>query len=143
MSAMLTEAVRLPSALGVNVTIIVQLPPTATELPHVLVSPKSPALVPESWILVMVTVEFPVLLRVTTWDALGVRRGWLPKFKVEAVRLTTETVPVPVRVTVCGLLVALSVIIIDAVRLPEAVGLKVTLIVQVPCAATELPQVLV
>jgi hypothetical protein len=34
---MLTEAVRLPLAKGVNVTLMVQLPPAATELPHVLV----------------------------------------------------------------------------------------------------------
>jgi hypothetical protein len=34
---MLTEAVRLPLAAGVNVTLIVQLLPAATELPQVLV----------------------------------------------------------------------------------------------------------
>jgi hypothetical protein len=34
---MLTEAVRLPLAEGVNFTLIVQWAPTATDLPHVLV----------------------------------------------------------------------------------------------------------
>jgi hypothetical protein len=34
---MLTEAVRLPLAEGLNVTLIVQWAPAATELPHVLV----------------------------------------------------------------------------------------------------------
>jgi hypothetical protein len=34
---MLTEAVRLPLAVGMKVTLIVQLLPAATELPHVLV----------------------------------------------------------------------------------------------------------
>jgi hypothetical protein len=34
---MLTEAVRLPLAEGLKVTLIVQLAPAATELPHVLV----------------------------------------------------------------------------------------------------------
>jgi hypothetical protein len=34
---MLTEAVRLPLAAGLNVTLIVQLALAATELPHVLV----------------------------------------------------------------------------------------------------------
>jgi hypothetical protein len=34
---MLSEAVRLPLAEGVNLTLIVQLAPPATELPHVLV----------------------------------------------------------------------------------------------------------
>jgi hypothetical protein len=33
---MLTEAVRGPRAVGVNVTLIVQLPPTANGLTHVL-----------------------------------------------------------------------------------------------------------
>jgi len=38
LSVMLTEAVKLPTAAGVNVTLIVQLPPfAATELPQVLV----------------------------------------------------------------------------------------------------------
>jgi hypothetical protein len=34
---MLTEAVRLPLAVGVKVTLIVQLAPAATELPQALV----------------------------------------------------------------------------------------------------------
>jgi hypothetical protein len=34
---MLTEAARLPLAEGVNVTLILQFPPAATELPQVLV----------------------------------------------------------------------------------------------------------
>ncbi len=46
LSVMLTEAVRVPVAEGVKVTLIVQLAPAATELPHVLVCAKSPALVP-------------------------------------------------------------------------------------------------
>ena len=49
----------------------------------------------------------------------------------------------PVRLTVCGLPVALSVMVTEAVRLPGAVGVKVTLMVQLPPAGTELPQVLV
>ena len=46
LSEMLIEAVRLPLAEGVKVTLIVQFAPTATELPHVLVWAKSPALAP-------------------------------------------------------------------------------------------------
>ena len=141
LSVMLTEAVRPPVVVGVNVTVIVQLPPAATEPPHVFVSPKSPALVPVSWMLVMVKAAFPVLFRVTTWEALGVRRVWLPKFKVVAVRLTKEVVPVPVRATVCGLGVPLLVSVKEAVRVPLAEGVKVTLIVQVAPAATDPPQV--
>jgi hypothetical protein len=42
LSEMLTAAVRVPVAVGVNVMLIVQLPPAATELPQVFVSEKSP-----------------------------------------------------------------------------------------------------
>ena len=49
----------------------------------------------------------------------------------------------PERLTDCGLPLALSVMLTEAVRLPLAVGMKVTLIVQLLPAATELPHVLV
>jgi hypothetical protein len=52
-------------------------------------------------------------------------------------------VAVPERLIVWGLPLALSVMMSEAHRLPLAVGLKVTLIVQFAPAATELRQVLV
>src|SRR5260370_10939115 len=51
--------------------------------------------------------------------------------------------PIPVRLTDCGLPEALSVMLRVPVRLPDAVGVNVTLMVQFALAATELPQVLV
>ena len=51
-------------------------------------------------------------------------------------RETVEAAPVPVKLTVCGLLAALSIIFRVAARAPEAVGLKVTLIVQLAPAFT-------
>lgn len=54
-----------------------------------------------------------------------------------------EEVPVPVRLMVCGLLLALSVMVTVPVRVPVAVGWKVTLMVQLPPAVTEPPQLLV
>ena len=51
--------------------------------------------------------------------------------------------PVPVRLTACGLPVASSAIESEAARLPLAAGVKVTLIVQLAPAATLDPQVLV
>jgi hypothetical protein len=51
--------------------------------------------------------------------------------------------PVPERPTVCGLPLALSATLNVAVAAPMAEGLKVTLIVQLTAAATELLQVLV
>jgi hypothetical protein len=55
-------------------------------------------------------------------------------------------VPVPVKLTLCVLpvtLLLLSVMVKEAVRVPGAAGVKVTLTVQLLLAATELPQVLV
>lgn len=49
--------------------------------------------------------------------------------------------PLPERVTVCGLPVASSAIESVALRVPAAVGVKVTLIVQLALAARVDPQV--
>ena len=51
-------------------------------------------------------------------------------------------VPFPERVTVWGLLVASSTIATDALRVPVAVGVKVTLMVQFDPATTIDPQLL-
>jgi hypothetical protein len=69
--------------------------------------------------------------------------GSVLKVRIVAERLAAGAVPVPERPTVWGLPLALSLILTEAVRLPLAVGVKVTLIVQLAPAATELPQVLV
>ncbi len=53
------------------------------------------------------------------------------------------TVPVPERLTVCGLPLALSVIASVELSAPVVVGVKVTLIVQLVLAASELPQLFV
>jgi hypothetical protein len=52
-------------------------------------------------------------------------------------------VPVPLREIDCGLPEALSVIMIVPVRVPAAVGVNVTLIVQLAFTLIEAPQVLV
>jgi len=57
--------------------------------------------------------------------------------------VATMEVPVPERLTDWGLPVALSVMARAALRLPLAVGVKVTLRVQFDPAARELPQLLV
>ena len=51
--------------------------------------------------------------------------------------------PVPMSATVWGLLAALSVMLIEAVRVPIAFGVKVTEIMQLEPTTTEFPQVLV
>src|SRR6202142_3555752 len=49
-------------------------------------------------------------------------------------------VPSPLRETVCGLSVALSVTLTTAVRVPDAEGLNVTLMLQFAPSANEVPQ---
>ncbi len=51
--------------------------------------------------------------------------------------------PVPVRLTCCGLSLALSVMMTVPVRVPIAVGEKMTLIAQLTPAATDVPQAFV
>jgi hypothetical protein len=66
------------------------------------------------------------------------------KVKEVGERLTVDAAtPVPVRLTVWVAGLALSVMVTAPVRVPAAVGLKVTLRVQLAPAATLEPQVLV
>ena len=67
----------------------------------------------------------------------------MPKARLMGERLTRAAVPVPERLTVCGLPLALSVRVTAAVRVPLAAGVKVTLMVQLAPAATLDPQLLV
>ena len=101
-------------------------------------------MVPVSARLVMLKVALPVFLRATGCAVLGLPTEYLPeKARLVGERLTKEVVPVPERLTVCGLPLALSEMLTEAVRLPLAAGVNFTLIVQLALAATELPQVLV
>ena len=59
------------------------------------------------------------------------------------VKLGVVETPVPDKLAVCGLPVALSVSVIVPVRVPAAVGVNVTLMEQLAPAASEVPQVLV
>jgi hypothetical protein len=132
----------LPVAVGLNVTLIVQFPPAATEAPQVLVCEYGAL----AAMLVMLNEAVPVLVRVTGCAALDVFTVWLPKLRVVGDRLATgagAAVPVPVKFTTCGLPGALSVMVIVPGWLPVAVGKNVTLIVQLPPAATDDPQSLV
>ena len=65
LSAMASEAVRLPLAKGVKVMLMAQLEPAATLDPQLLDWVKSPAFEPAMETLVMFNGALPVLLRVT------------------------------------------------------------------------------
>ena len=101
---------------------------------------------PESVSDVMVRVAVPVFFRVEVRAAAVVPTEVLAKESDVGERLTAGAggaAPVPERATVCGEPVALSATLTEAVRLPVAVGLKVTVMVQVALTASVTPQLLV
>jgi hypothetical protein len=89
---MVSEAAQLPLAAGVKVTLIAQLLPAATELPQLLVWAKSPALAPESAMLVMPKAALPVSFSVMICAGLAVPTVWLAKRREEDERLNTAAI---------------------------------------------------
>ena len=100
LSVTFKEAARLPEAVGVNVTLIVQLLPAASELPHVVISAKSPGFVPVTATPAMLISAFPVLLSVTVCAALVVPTFWPLKARLVVVTPAKGALPVPDRFTV-------------------------------------------
>jgi hypothetical protein len=81
------------------------------------------------------------LVRVTFWAALVVPTEPAANVRLAAEALT-GAVPVPDKLTVCGLFTALSVNVRKPVRAPMVVGENVTPMVQVSPAPTLAPHVL-
>src|SRR5205814_2284519 len=79
----------------------------------------------------------------TSRAALVVETCWLPKVREAGLRVTAGAVPTPVRLAAWGLPVALSVTVSAALRLPVAVGVKVTLTAQLELLARLAGQLLV
>src|ERR1019366_7284922 len=136
LSATLNNPVLVPVAVGVNVTLILQLALAARLVVQVVVETlKSPVVE----ITMLFSVTLCLLVRVNTFAVLVV-----PTFCAGYVALAGANVaggmPVPDSGTVCGLFVALSVIVRFPVRSPSWVGVKVTLITQFFPAASVLPQ---
>jgi hypothetical protein len=131
-----------PMAVGEKDTLIVQEPPVATLPPQVLVSLKLAVVE----MIEIVSVVLPVFLRVTGCDTLVVPTPCPLNVRLGGETPATGAVPVPVNLTVCVLPptpLLLSVMVRVPVRVPVAVGEKLTLIVQEPLTATLPPQVLV
>ena len=87
----------------------------------------------------IVKLVVPTLVSVTVCAEVVVPMATVPKLRL--VGESFAVVPVPLSGTRCGLLAALSVMLRAAVRVPVAVGLKVTLILHLAPAANELPHV--
>src|SRR6266478_3608718 len=138
LSVMVRVPVRVPVAVGVKVTLTVQLVLTARLVPQLLLCAKSPLAV----MLATLAAAVPVFDTVTGCDALLPPSTCAAKVSVLVDTAMTGAVPVPVSETVCGLFEALSVIVSAPVREPLAVGVKITLTVQLELAATLVPQLL-
>jgi len=133
LSAISRTAALVPRAVGRKRTLMVQREPAAKVAPQVVVREKSPLFVPVIEMPVMFRTKLPVFLTVTDLAELVVPTRWYPNEMDVVERLTTGAAgarPVPARPTVCGLPAALSVTETLAVRVPAAVGVKVTEIVQ-------------
>jgi len=81
LSATLNFALLAPFALGVNVTLIAQFAPTASEVPQPLVCAKFLGFVPLKLIPLIVNGVVPVFVKVTVCAALATPTGWFPKLK--------------------------------------------------------------
>jgi hypothetical protein len=128
--------VRVPARVGVKVTETVQLPPTGID-PQVLVSAKSPP-VPTAVNAIGCAL---LLVTVTVWPELLPPRAITPKFNA-LVDSVTGAVPVPLRLTFCGLFEALSVKVSEPLAAPAAVGVNETPTAQLAPPVTGVPQVL-
>ncbi len=131
-----------PPAAGLKITGMVQFTPAAKVAPQVLVWEKSPT----ALIVERVSVMLPVLVKVTDCAALVKPDNRAGKLSEAGDKLTHGPIPVPVRLTICVLPLTpplLSLMVTEPVSGPGATGEKVTVTIQVPPAATLLPQLLV
>src|SRR5258707_4760106 len=90
-------AVRVPTAVGVNTTLIVQFPPAVTARSQVFDWEKSPAFAP---VIVMLEIDngaLPVLNRVTPPTGLVAPTAVLANTMVPVLKLTEAAVAMPVR----------------------------------------------
>lgn len=140
---MLKLPVCVPEEFGAKATLMVQLvPDVAREVQVLPVTTNGPVIDG----LAKVTVAPPVSVTVTVFELLVLPTLTLPKLRLVGETLTVaepevDEAPVPERGIDCGLFVALSEIVTVPVRVPVAVGVKLTLMVQFAPAATVLPQV--
>jgi hypothetical protein len=142
LSVIWSEALRVPVAVGEKVMLTWHDAPAARVVAHVFaLIAKSPAFAPVRLKVFRTAVTLPVFARLTSCAALVVLRYWEPKVIVDG-RLSVVVAPLPVNANACGLFVPLSVMVIDAVRLPDACGENVTLNWHEAPAVTVPPQVL-
>jgi hypothetical protein len=79
LSVMATVALRLPPAVGLNVTEMLHWAPAASDAPQVVVFVKSVALTPPMEMPLIASEPVPELVKVTGWAPLAVPTFWLAK----------------------------------------------------------------
>src|SRR5271165_3187155 len=84
LSVTVNVPVRVPTAVGVNVTLMTQLELPLRDVPQLLVSEKSP----EAPMLMPVTALVPELVRVTGCDVLEVPTTWLANVRLVGLMVT-------------------------------------------------------
>jgi hypothetical protein len=131
--------VRVPAAVGEKLTFIVHFAVAAKLAPQLLVSRKSPL----GTMLSKVTRAPPSLVSVIGWAWLVVPTNCWLKVRLDVEKDRLGNTPVPVRLTVWGVLLSEAVIESVPVRVPVAAGVKVTWMEQLLLAARLLPQLLV
>ena len=129
--------VRTPVVVGVKETLTVQVPPTATT-PQLLVCEKSP----EIETVEILREAVPLLVTVMICGALVVFRYWPAKVSDDGESAAIEAMPVPASATVGAAPGLLLFKVSVPVRVPMAVGLKVTLTWQVDPTLSDVPQLL-
>jgi hypothetical protein len=145
LSATLSNAERLPLAVGVKVMLNVQLDPAGSEVPQLLVWAKSLGLVPVIVTPEMLRAPVPALFNVAVPATLVVPTGWLPRKRLAGARPAAGTVPAtptPLRLTLLRPPQPLVAMLSVAKRVPVELGLKVRLIVQLAPGASGLLQLL-
>jgi hypothetical protein len=144
LSATRTEAFSELVTDGVNVTLIKQFEPAASDAGQLFVSAKSDAFVPMTEIVVILNVALPVFVSVTDCGELAVPTARVEKFTEEGEKPTAGLeVVVPLIANVCGLLVALSATRTEAFSELVTDGVNVTLIKQFEPAASDAGQLFV
>lgn len=137
---MTTLPVRAPTAVGAKVTVSVQEPPATRPEPQLFVTAKSPV----AMMVVNMRLAPPLLANVTVFGVLVVPAFCSAKLSDVGLSETSGTfTPVPFRVIVFGLLAASLLTTMLPFRAPGAVGVNVTLMVQVAVCANVAPQVVV
>ena len=131
-----------PPADGVKVTLIVQFAPGRSDWVHVVADLlKSPLFGPVKMMFEIFSASFPPLVSVTVCAALVVVTLSVVNVSEVGERVAVAPVPSPNKVALCEPPGASSVITNVAEFDPVALGVNVTVMVQVPPAGTLTPQV--